>query len=368
MLSSLNRVMRTIWPAASLCLVVIVVATIGANLSPVNQRQTIEVLINVVLVVGLYIFVGNSGVLSFGQMSFMSIGAYTTALVTIPEIQKGFLLPNLPAFLAHAEVSGVWAALIAGGAAVILGLIIVVPISRLSGLGAALAMFAVLVIVYQVAINWDAVTRGSRTMIGVPTNTTISVALAWTVVAVLMAYLYQRSASGLRLRASREDEPAARAAGISIARERGIAFLISAFVIGVGGFLYAQFQGAFTPVTFYLHITFLTIAMLVVGGQGSLAGAVLGAVSVSVLTFLFNSMEDGFTAGPIQFGGRDGLADTALAAFILLALAFRRDGIMRGQEFQWRRPPRLTRDGGGDSSRIAESETPGARGAAGTYP
>ena len=303
-----NRVMRAIWPVLSLCLLIVVVASIGSNLSPVNQRHTIEVLVNVVLVVGLYVFVGNSGVLSFGQMSFMSIGGYTTALITIPLAQKGFLLPDLPGFLADFQTSGVPAALIAGGAALVFAAIIVVPIVRLSGLAASLAMFAVLVIVYQVAVNWDAVTRGSQTMLGVPTDTTIWIALAWAAVVIAVAYLHQRSRTGLRLRASREDEFAARAAGISIARERGIAFLISAFIIGIGGFLYAQFQGAFTANAFYLHITFLTIAMLVVGGQKSLAGAVVGAVVVSVLSFAFNSIEDGFSAGPIDFHGRDGLS------------------------------------------------------------
>ena len=178
-------------------------------------------------------------------------------------------------------------------------------------------MFAVLVIVYQVAINWDAVTRGSRTMIGVPTNTTIWVAMGWALVMIVMAYLHQRSTTGLRLRASREDEFAARAAGINIPRERGVAFLLSAFIIGVGGFLYASSR-ARSRRRLFIHITFLTIAMLVVGGQKSLAGAVIGAVSVSVLSFVFNSIEDGVNAGPIHFAGRDGLSDTALAAFILL--------------------------------------------------
>src|SRR3954447_14199495 len=213
--------MRAIWPALSLMVLILVVASIGSNPSPVNQRHTIEVLVNVVLVVGLYAFVGNSGVLSFGQMSFMSIGAYTAALITIPLIQKGFLLPDLPGFLADASFSGVPAALIAGGVAALFGAIIVIPIVRMSGLAASLAMFAVLVIVYQVAINWDAVTRGSRTMLGVPTNTTIWAAMAWSAVIIVVAYLHQRSNTGLRLRASREDEFAARAAGISIARERG---------------------------------------------------------------------------------------------------------------------------------------------------
>ena len=299
-----------------------------------------------VLVVGLYVFVGNSGVLSFGQMSFMSIGAYTTALITIPLIQKNFLLPDLPSFLANAEISPLPAALIAGAAALVFGLILVVPIVRLSGLAASLAMFAVLVIVYQVAINWDAVTRGSRTMIGVPTNTTIWVAMGWAVVMIVMAYLHQRSSTGLRLRASREDEFAARAAGINIPRERGIAFLLSAFIIGVGGFLYAQFQGAFTPSAFFIHITFLTIAMLVGGGReepgrgGDWSRVGLGA-ELRLQLDRGRGERRVRSTSPVGMGS----AIRRLRRSSCWCWYFRRDGIMRGREFRWRWP--LRRGGGG---------------------
>jgi branched-chain amino acid transport system permease protein len=336
-------ILRAGWPAISLVALLVAVAVIGSNLGVVNQRHTVETLTNVVLVVGLYVFVGNSGVLSFGQMSFMSIGAYATAILTIPVIQKSFLLPALPGFLGGVELAPVPAAVAAGLIAVLFALIIVVPVSRMSGLGAALVMFAVLVIVYQVATNWDAVTRGSRTMLGVPINTTIWSALGWAIVCVLIAFLYQRSRSGLRLRASREDEFAARAAAISIPRERAIAFVISAFIVGIGGFLYAQFQGAFTPAAFYTQITFVTFAMLIIGGQKSLAGAVVGAVFVSILTFELHSLGEGFDAGPVHFAGRDGLSELVLAACIILVLLFRRDGIMRGREFALRRPAWLAR-------------------------
>jgi branched-chain amino acid transport system permease protein len=327
--------LKRAWPLLALWLIVILVAAVGANASLVMQRQTIEILVNVVLVVGLFTFSGTSGVLTFGQMSFMSIGAYVGALITIPTIQKGVLLPDLPGWLHDIALGPLSGAVVAGLVTVAFALVIVVPIARLSGLAASLVMFAVLVIVFQVASNWNAVTRGSQTMIGVPTNTTIFAALGWCMVLIAVAFVYQGSASGLRLRASREDDYAARAAGVSIPRERAIAFLLSAFITGIGGFLYAQFQGAFTPGAFYLHITFLTIAMLVVGGQKSLAGAVVGAVVISVLSFAFNSIEDGFTAGPIHFAGRDGVSDGALALCILLVLARRRDGIMRGREIQW---------------------------------
>lgn len=335
----IDRFVAPHWGLISLILILLLVAVVGSSGSSVTQRKTIEVLVNVVLVVGLYVYAGNTGVLSFGHMSFMAIGAYTAAVLTIPEIQKNVLLPDLPGLFSSIALDPLPGAIACGLAAVVLALILVAPISRLSGLTAGLAMFAVLVIVFQVAINWDSVTRGSQTMLGVPTNTTIFSAAAWSIVVVVIAWIYQRSASGLRARASREDEFVARSIGISIPKERAIAFVLSAFVIGIGGFLYAQFQGAFTPSAFFIHITFITIAMLIVGGQKSLAGAVVGAVVISVLSFLFGDIEDGFNAGPVSFPGRDGLSDAALALCILLVLVFRRDGIMRGREFQW--PHRL---------------------------
>src|SRR3954447_26832366 len=124
--------MRAIWPALSLMVLILVVASIGSNPSPVNQRHTIEVLVNVVLVVGLYVFAGNSGVLSFGQMSFMAIGAYATAILTIPTIQKRFLLPDLPGFLAHMHLATLPAAVVAGLVAAAVAAVIALPIVRLA--------------------------------------------------------------------------------------------------------------------------------------------------------------------------------------------------------------------------------------------
>jgi branched-chain amino acid transport system permease protein len=331
------------WPAVSLCLLLALVALVTSGGSLVLHRHITEMLVNVVLVVGLYAFAGNSGVLSFGQMSFMAIGAYTTAIITIPVIQKQFLLPALPPFLAHAHFSGIAAALIAGLVAAIVAAIIATPICRLSGLASSLAMFAVLVIVHEVARNWDAVTRGSRTMLGVPTTIGVNQALPWAMASIVVVWLYQRSRFGLRLRATREDEFAARSIGISIARERVYAFVLSGFVIGIGGFLYAQFQGAFTPDAFFTHVTFLTIAMLVIGGSKSLSGATLGAVIVSLLTDVLNSLQDGANIGPIHFPGRDGISDGALAIFIIAVLTLRPLGITGGRELVWRLPERLRR-------------------------
>jgi branched-chain amino acid transport system permease protein len=334
------RIARAIWPVVGLWLVLAAIQLFASTQSLVFQRDVVDMLINVVLVVGLYTFAGNSGVLSFGQMSFMAVGAYATAILTIPQIQKGFLLPDLPGFLADAHLATFSAAIAVGVFTAAVAAVIALPIVRLAGLAASLAMFAVLVIVHEVARNWDAVTRGSRTMIGVPTNTTGTVALLWAMAMIALAFAYQRSNSGLRLRSAREDEFAARAVGVDVTRERAIAFVLSGFVIGIGGFLYAQFQGAFDPNAFFTEITFLTIAMLVIGGMKSLAGAVIGAASVSLLTNLFDSIENGLDLGPVKFGGRPGLSALLLASFFLAVLVWRRQGLTGGRELQLRLPRR----------------------------
>lgn len=332
-----NAVMRAIWPVLGLCLGLLAIYLLAQTRSLVFQREVTQMLINVVLVVGLFVFAGNSGILSFGHMSFMAIGAYATALVTIPEIQKTFLLPDLPSWLASVELPTLPAAIVVGLATALFAALIAVPIVRVPPLAAALAMFAVLVIIHEVAQEWDAVTRGSRTMIGVPTNTTMTTALLWASVIVVVAYIYQRSSSGLRLRASREDDFAARAVGINVTRERAIAFVLSGFIIGIGGFLYAQHQGAFTPNDFFIGITFLTIAMLVIGGTKSLAGAVVGAVAVSLLSNLFDSIESG-DLGPFEIGERPGLSATLLAVFLIGGLILRRRGLTDGRELEWKLP------------------------------
>ena len=111
---SFNVVMRAIWPALGLCLGLLAIYLLAQTRSLVFQREVTQMLVNVVLVVGLYTFAGNSGILSFGHMSFMAIGAYATALVTIPEIQKAFLLPDLPNWLAGVELPTLVAAIVVG--------------------------------------------------------------------------------------------------------------------------------------------------------------------------------------------------------------------------------------------------------------
>ncbi len=318
-------------------LIVIVLAMAGAaELAPtVVQRRITQGLINLVAVVGLYVFVGNSGVLSFGNVAFMAIGGYVSALLTMPVAAKGVFLPDLPAFLAVAQWPVLAGALAGGVAAALVAFVAGFPLMRLSGISASIATFAILVVSYVVLGNWTSVTGGQNSLMGLPIYVGLWTAAGWAVAAIVVAFVHQESRSGLLLRASREDEVAAAASGVHMVSHRLVAFVISAFLSGIAGVLLAHFLGTVRVETFYLDLTFLIIAMLVIGGMRSLTGAVAGAVVITLLTELMRQAEIGVTIGGTKLAAPGGLGDAMLALLMLLIILFRPNGIAGGREITW---------------------------------
>jgi branched-chain amino acid transport system permease protein len=314
--------------------VLVVVATGLASLGGAAQDQIVmTALIELLFVVALYVFVGLSGVLSFGHMSFGAIGAYTAAILVIPPDVKPSLFFGMPGWLADAHASPLVSVLAGGGVAALFALVVGVPLLRLSGLAASLGTFALLLIVNTVATNWSSVTGGASGVSAVPTTTTTVTVLVWVLVAMAVAFVFQESSWGLRLRASREDEVAARAGGIGVTRARTIAWVISAFFTGAAGGLYGEFLGSFNATAFYLSITFVIMAMLVVGGLTSLAGAVIGSIGLSFVSELLRHAENAV--------GRPGLSELGLALIMILILVLRPRGITGGRELALpRRRPR----------------------------
>jgi branched-subunit amino acid ABC-type transport system permease component len=347
---------ETVWPLAALvaltCVVTLVVWTLGPDSL---DRVVLGMVINMIVVVGLYTFVGLSGVFSFGHAAFMAIGAYTSAILVIPPERREFAVPDLPGFLANVELHPFPATLVAGGIAALVALVLSVPLARLSGLTAGLATFAVLVIVNVVAKNWQQLTHGTAGVSGIPTTTTVGEALAWAVVAMASAWGLQRSAVGLRLRASREQEPAARAIGIGVARERAIALSVSAFFAGVAGAQLAMFIGSINPDAFFLNITFLMVAMLVVGGVTSLAGAVVGTIAISTTAEVLRRLEGGVDLGVVELPSRPGLREVGLALLMLAILVLRPNGLTGGRELAW--PARGRGSAGVDADAAGPVET-----------
>ena len=325
-----------LWPALSLAILLALIAELAWAIGdPIFKRVVTEGLIYVVIVVGLYIFIGNSGIVSFGHVSFMLVAAYATTWQTCCPGLKPTFLPGLPDFLLDGSVPVVPAALAAAALAGLFALVIGLPIMRLSGIAASIALFAILAMMKTIYENWDPVTGGTTSIIGLPLYVDLNVALAWAVIAIAIAYIFQLSRFGLMLRASREDEVAGRAAGINVYFCRLIALVISAFVVGIGGVLYAHLLGTVSVDIFWLDFTFITLAMLVVGGRNSLAGAVIGVAAMSALIESLRRVESGFQIGSIKISAPDGLQEVGLALAVVAILIFRPQGIMGYREVTW---------------------------------
>ncbi len=267
---------------------------VGANGTPSLQGTVTLILCNLIVVIGLQVFIGNSGVYSFGQLGFATAGAYIAAFLTLPAAFALLQTPGLPH--THRRRPPRPAALdpdrrgsLRPAGAIVIGL----PLMRTSTLAIPISTFAFLIVVYNVVANWDRVTGGSSGLVSIPTTTSVESAGLWAGAAVIAALAFKWSASGYRLQATREDEVAARSIGIGVMRERLIAFGISGALCGIGGALAVHQSGVLNPTTFYFGATVTTMTMLVVGGARSVLGAVVGAIAIALVNELLRGFEDG---------------------------------------------------------------------------
>ncbi|MGD0639262.1 MAG: branched-chain amino acid ABC transporter permease [Roseiarcus sp.] len=331
---------RTISTPVILVVALVIIAAAAASFAggPLTRTVT-EMFIRVMIVVGLYTFIGNSGVISFGQIGFMCLGAYATAWFTIPPAMKRFSLRGLPDIIAHNQlpfpVSLALATIFTAAVAYVFGRVLM----RLSGIAASIATFAMLAVINTVYSNWQSVTGATSSIVGIPMRTGLWTALAGAVAAIVVAYLYAISRSGLALRASRDEEVAASASGVDMVRERLVAFVLSAAIIGLAGALYAHFLGVVNPDAFYMNLTFITLSMLVVGGMNSLSGAVVGVVALSSIIEALRWLEKGIDVGVATLSIPNGVQEIAIGAIMIVILMFRPTGLTRNREIVWRRWP-----------------------------
>ncbi len=325
-------VRRSFITAFVLILLIGLVAYAGSYFSGSVQRTIVDALIKTSLVVGTYIFIGNSGILSFGHVGFFALGAYATAWTTISPSIKESLMPDLPGILLGLEISPYVSPLAGGVLSAFVALLVGIPLSRMVGIAASIGTFAMLVVIYSVASNWTTVTGGQGSLYGLPMISNLPAAAAVAMLSIAGAALYQASPAGFRLRGSREDAIAAQASGVDVRRERLIAFVVSAFFVGVAGAVYAHFLQMVVAAQFYLNLTFVSVAMLVIGGMRSLTGAVVGAAFVTMLTELLRQFERGVAVGGFVIGGRPGVQELGLAVAMLLVILLRPRGLSGGRE------------------------------------
>jgi branched-chain amino acid transport system permease protein len=226
---------------------------------------------NVLLALSLNLVLGYTGQLNLGQSAFFGIGAYVSTIL-IKTYGWNFWL----------------AALVAVGAAGLVGVALAAFAVRLRGHYLAIASLGFAVITYQVLVNWESVTQGVRGIYGILPPVPNTVALFYLVAGIgLVVYFLLdnlvRSPVGDTLRAIREDEVSAAALGVHAAVWKAFAFGLGAAIAGLAGCFYPGFVGTLVPDAFGIVESFTMMAMVIVGGMGTMIGPVIGAV---VLTFL----------------------------------------------------------------------------------
>jgi branched-chain amino acid transport system permease protein len=338
-MSVLRRIPELLAPS----LLVLGAALLGLGVSGSLQPYFLDTLVKVSIVVALYLFIGNSGVLSFGHVSFVALGAWTAGVLTMTRSAKPAIMPGLAHFLLVTNVGNVaslaLAAAVGGAAALVVGL----PLMRLSGLAAGIATFGVLEITNNVLTYEQSIGPGENAFSSVPATTGIWQAAIGALICIAVAFLYQRSRFGRMLRATREDPAAAAAAGISIYRQRLLAFTVSGALAGLAGGLFIHLLPLQVN-DFYLPLTFITLAMLVVGGSGSLLGAVVGALAVNGVYSFFQAATNTVDVLGWRLTVPSGTAEIVLGTLMAVVLVLRPSGLTGGRELSLSRRHRAVAD------------------------
>ena len=321
------------------CMLAVLAAALGATdllAGDYLQRIVIIIGINVILVVGLNLSNGFTGVFSLGHVGFMAIGAYAASILTLPVHLKAVNLPDLPAGLQALALPFLPATLVAGVLAMAVAFVVGLSLMRLKGAYISVATLGFLVIVQVILVNWDRFTRGARTFAGVPEYATIWNVWIWAALSIYVVWRIGASAFGRDMRAARDNEIAALSLGVSVLRSRLLAFCMSAFLTGVAGSLWAHFITSFSPKSFFFTQAFSIITMLVIGGLGSVSGSVIGVVLITVLSELLRNAERGFDLGAVHVPPIYGASQILMAVLFVLVIVFRPAGLMGGRELDVR--------------------------------
>jgi len=304
---------------------------------PLLVRIITVMFISLILVLGLQLYMGNSGILSFAHIGFMGIGAYTSVIFSMTPAAKAMTNPDMYPFLIPLHLPFLPSLLIGALTAAFIAAVVSYPLMRLSDAAAVITTFALLVIIHVVLVHWDPVSNGPRTMFGVDNYTTLWTSVVFCIITVFAVYLFKESRVGLRLRATRDDAHAAASIGINMVVMRWLAFITAAFIAGVGGGLWAHYITFFSPYSFYLNETFLVLAMLVIGGPYSVSGAVVGTLMVTAVREALRAIENYVNILQVFPEGFFGFTEVVLAIALVLILVFRPTGIMGSRELRLKR-------------------------------
>ncbi len=300
----------------------------GFGVDDYTGRILVFIAISVILATSLNLINGFTGQFSIGHAGFMAVGAYTSAYFTVNygkslEGTFGFLGESFPPIIVL-----MLAIIIGAVCAGIAGTIVGIPSLRLKGDYLAIVTLGFAEIIRIVILNIDAV--GGATGYTVPGYANFLWIGIFTVITVVVIHNIVKSDTGRALISIREDELAAEAMGVNTTRYKVTSFVIGSSFAGIAGVLFAHYNKFLHTNDFQFIKSFEIIIMIVIGGMGSMTGAILGAIIVTLLPELLRQLPD------IQVGSTVvKFADLRLVIFaliLILTMILRPQGILGTRE------------------------------------
>jgi branched-chain amino acid transport system permease protein len=301
-------IIRNMKPMSKLLLVlaltfVIIQLLIMAGIIKDYQQMTLATIcINIILAVSLNLITGFTGQFSLGHAGFMSIGAYTCAIITM-------------------RISTVWGfilGLLAGAfAAALVGIIVGLPTLRLRGDYLAIATLGMSEIIRIVFLNLE-ITNGAAGLSGIPQFVNWPWLFVFTAGTILLITNFLSSSHGRACISIREDEIAAEAMGINTTKYKVVSFAIGAFCAGIAGALYASYFFVIKPTTFGFLKSVDVLVIVVLGGMGSISGSVLAAILLALISTFLQSFPE--------------LRMVIYSLILIIIMIFRPQGLMGSRE------------------------------------
>lgn len=327
---------------ASLALIALIFF-VGRLPSSSMMRTSLQMgAIYALLAVSMNLLNGVTGQFSLGQAGFMTLGAYTYAILTIPVAARPsvYYLYGISDALANVHLPIIPALIVAGAVAAIFAAIIGAPVLRLKSDYFAIATlgFAEVVRIVVASSPLNKVTNGSLGLNSIPGFNSYYSTFAVVIVCIAIMALIKKSTYGRSFKAIRDDEIAAEAMGINLTKHKMLSFIISSFFAGIGGALLAMYLKAISSTTFTLSsATYYILLMVVIGGMGSFSGSIIAALLVIFskewwLRFLDSTLViNGFTV-PLL---RPGFRMVIFSIVLMVVVLFFRRGMMGDREFTW---------------------------------
>lgn len=301
-----------------------------------------------IVAVSMNLLNGFTGLFSLGQAGFMLIGAYMYSIFSVDNASREMVYSFSGKPIINFQLPIIVAIILAGLAAALFSFLIGLPVLKLKSDYLAIATLGFAEILRTI-IQWDKFGRVTNGSFPISQLNTFKARLADTVFAkmsfvipffivavicICIIALLIHSTYGRAFKAIRDDEVAAEAMGINLAKHKMISFVISSFFAGIGGAMYAVFVGSTNAAPFTSALTYEILLIVVIGGIGSITGSILASfLYIASQEWWLRGLDSGAFMGITSPIFRNGFRLVVFSVIIMIFVLFFRNGIMGDREF-----------------------------------